>query len=76
MASDLFQRLSSRWRATCNTRFGQDCIPWLYDCLRDDPRYEPALNVEAFQTEREALLAEDALRRRLQRDGWHVTSMV
>lgn len=75
-AENLATRLQSRWRATLASRFGQDCIPWLYDRLSVDACFEPEMGADPYETEAAALAAERALRDRLESEGWHVSSMV
>lgn len=75
MASDLIARLESRWRSTCKGRLGAaDSIPWLYDLAAQHRQDEVLLSIAGYSSATEALKAEDALRRRKRREGWHVSS--
>ena len=76
MAGDLYRRLRQRWLATRKSRFGEDCIPWLYDKLSSNPGYEPALEASAFPSRVAALAAERAKREQLVRAGWDEGTMV
>ncbi len=76
MANDLYQRLSSRWRATSKGGFLSDGIPWLSDRLAENPSYEPVLDAHAFSDREFALEAERNLRVQLRAAGWHVSSDV
>jgi hypothetical protein len=76
MASDLCARLRRRWKATCRSRFGKDCIPWYYDLLTRDPTTELVLAAVPYCSREEALAAERALRQQKLANGWDVTSSV
>jgi hypothetical protein len=76
MATNLYTRLRSRFRATCRSRFGEDCIPWYHDLLKRNPDVEVLLEAKPYATKAEALAAEDALRTRKRAQGWDVSSDV
>ena len=77
MAANLGQRLRSRWRATLAGRFDMsDSIPWLYDRVAADPRYEPEFEAAEYASREEALAHERALRTQLRHEGWHDSSDV
>jgi hypothetical protein len=68
----LFARIKSRWRATCRSRWGRDCIPWLHDLLVERGSGEVELVVRDFATEREAKAEEKVAWERYPK-GWEVT---
>ena len=77
MATNLYTRLRSRFKATCSARFTMaDGIPWYYDLLAADPNAELILNATSFKSRGAALQAEATLRKQLSESGWGVTSDV
>ena len=76
MAGDLYTRLRRRWLATRKSRFGEDCIPWLYDKLSSNQGYEPDLEALPFPSRAAALAAERAKREQLAQAGWDEGTMV
>jgi hypothetical protein len=76
MASNLVQRLRSRWRATCAGRWGVDAVPWLYDLLAEGHGDRVRLAAQPFESREVALAAERRLRDARRADRWEVSSSV
>lgn len=76
-AKNLFSRLSERWAASCRGRWGDDCIPWLYDLLEEGRADQVELAAHRFPTKEAALAAEKRIRAQRKREGWReVTGLV
>lgn len=62
-ADEIYTRLKNRWDRTCKSRWGRDCVPWMYDLVAEGRRDEIELVLHRFPTEKAAVDAEKRMKR-------------